>query len=500
MSTRPNTGPLQPPIDDEDKEIRIPYGLDPNSLQPSSLNALTEEKLKAFSLGIKKKSPFQKHKEEVEAKKKRNEDDAARVLDEFMRDFSGGNTTQQTFIRGETMNNSVITESSGDREYVMAKPTSSLPQTKKEGPLPIVSNPIKEDPQAAAKKKKCVIQYEARLNGLRSIDELKQELQKKQETMKQNKKPVMKFGNGFINKPPGATGFSSTPPSTKITPLVEEKSQPAEPVEIVQHEVKQHTEPVRPDGPQPIVLTPSHNDVQLWARRIVEGVPHIEVQIPTDLQILANINALAAFVVREGFQFEKVIMDKEKKDPNGAYSFLFHPGDLHNYYRWRIYALLSGDNDDGWREAPFKMYTEGPLWMPPPPKKKKQTHKSGFERDFDDILNKLTTERESIKQAMGFALDHSHHSEIISKLFLLSDILHNCSAPVPKASTYRSNAEGRLSEIFQSLAESHRNIQGRITAENLKELVMKVIRLWSDWAIYPNHFMDELGELFMKKP
>lgn len=131
-------------------------------------------------------------------------------------------------------------------------------------------------------------------------------------------------------------------------------------------------------------------------------------------------------------------------------------------------------------------------------------------------------------EAMGFAIDHSESSaEIvtvvveslsltetpvptkIARLFLVSgihkkkkkknhaqknrsrsftldtllDILHNCTAAVPNASSYRSlyaylslfsiflhsfSFETNLPQIFEHLNEAYRSITGRITAQNLK--------------------------------
>ncbi len=74
-------------------------------------------------------------------------------------------------------------------------------------------------------------------------------------------------------------------------------------------------------------------------------------------------------------------------------------------------------------------------------------------------MKELTLERQKIKEAMGFALEHADTStEVVqviadwltveatkdipipikvARLYLISDILHNSSAPVPNASSYR---------------------------------------------------------------
>ena len=46
----------------------LPYGLTPEALKPGAVRSMTSDKLATFSLGGTKKTPFQKHKEALEAK------------------------------------------------------------------------------------------------------------------------------------------------------------------------------------------------------------------------------------------------------------------------------------------------------------------------------------------------------------------------------------------------------------------------------------------------
>jgi len=132
------------------------------------------------------------------------------------------------------------------------------------------------------------------------------------------------------------------------------------------------------------------------------------------------------------------------------------------------------------------------------------------------MLDSLTLERKSIKEAMAFALDHteqsSHVVELlteslvpqdiplplkIARLYLVSDILYNSSARVPNASSYRRCFESTLPHIFESLNETHKNISGRITAQNLKEQILKVIRIWEGWSLYPQSSTATLHHIFL---
>ncbi len=102
-------------------------------------------------------------------------------------------------------------------------------------------------------------------------------------------------------------------------------------------------------------------------------------------------------------------------------------------------------------------------------------------------LRKITTDRESVKRAMAFALDHADEAaevvevvadslsiletpipKKIARLFAVSDILYNSSQPVRNASMYRTEFQQRLPAIFQHLHDAYAKIDGRITANTMK--------------------------------
>lgn len=56
----------------------------------------------------------------------------------------------------------------------------------------------------------------------------------------------------------------------------------------------------------------------------------------------------------------------------------------------------------------------------------------------------------------------------VARLMLVSDVLHNSSAPVKNASAYRTKFEATLADIMESFNDLYRSITGRITAEALK--------------------------------
>jgi hypothetical protein len=67
---------------------------------------------------------------------------------------------------------------------------------------------------------------------------------------------------------------------------------------------------------------------------------------------------------------------------------------------------------------------------------------------------------------------------------LVSDILHNSSAPVKNASAFRTKFEASLPNVMESFNDLYRGITGRITAEALK-------------VTYIVPFVDYVGLLFV---
>jgi len=154
-----------------------------------------------------------------------------------------------------------------------------------------------------------------------------------------------------------------------------------------------------------------------------------------------------------------------------------------------------------------------------PKRARRQRGLSDHQRDeFEDMLRHLSVERQKIKVAMAFALDHADcASEVVqvmyealtlpetpipsklARLFLVSDILHNSTAPVPNASAYRTCFEPKLGSIFESFNATYQGITGRMSAEQLKEQVVRVLRVWEAWSLYPQFFLARLQETFLRR-
>jgi U2-associated protein SR140 len=137
---------------------------------------------------------------------------------------------------------------------------------------------------------------------------------------------------------------------------------------------------------------------------------------------------------------------------------------------------------------------------------------------FTALLDGLTLERESIKQAMGCALDNSECAvelvhllrkrfhrddaspvQLVAYLYVASDLLHNSSASVKNASLFRTTFQACLPEILDRLRRVHRQIQGRMSALAMRDKVLAVLTAWGSWSLFPPHYLVGLNATFLRK-
>lgn len=88
----------------------------------------------------------------------------------------------------------------------------------------------------------------------------------------------------------------------------------------------------------------------------------------------------------------------------------------------------------------------------------------------------------------------------IARLYLVSDILHNCGVKVQNTSFFRKSLERNLIEMFRGLHESYKNLESRIKAEGFKVRVFQVFRAWEELAVYPREFLTRLQNIFLGLP
>ncbi|XP_057656259.1 U2 snRNP-associated SURP motif-containing protein [Diorhabda carinulata] len=258
----------------------------------------------------------------------------------------------------------------------------------------------------------------------------------------------------------------------------------------------------------------------------------VKVVIPTDRNLVMLIHRMVEFVVREGPMFEAMIMNREINNPQ--FRFLFeNQSPTHIYYRWKVYSILHGDSQKEWNQKEFRMFKDGSIWKPPimncytngmpddlinkdESKENSKGSLSKSQRDrLEDLIRQLSPEKNKIGEVMVFCIEHSEAAEEIadciaeslsnestaltkkvSRLYLISDILHNCQVKVNKASFFRKAFENKLLEIFKYLKETYDKLEGRLQAEGFKVRVVRTLKAWED-TIYPKDFMSKLNNIFL---
>ncbi|CAK9293338.1 unnamed protein product [Gordionus sp. m RMFG-2023] len=295
----------------------------------------------------------------------------------------------------------------------------------------------------------------------------------------------------------------------------------------------------------------------------------VRVVIPTERPLLCLIHRMIEFVIREGPRFEAMIMNRELKNP--MFRFLFdNKSPAHIYYRWKLFSILNGDTPTEWRTKKFRLFKGGSYWQPPPPfntfsaasnppinptiqisssslstgKTNQQLPESLLpeselrhsnteryprrepeprellsqrQRDrLENMLRKLTTDREKVCEAMLFCVDHSEAAQEIveclhqsltipqtpllkklSRIYLISDILYNCSSKAPNVSYFRKSFQRQLPAIFRDIQKCYKDIKARLKAEQFKQKIMSCLKAWEDWDIYPGDYICQLQNIFL---
>ncbi|KAL1212604.1 Protein RRC1 [Cardamine amara subsp. amara] len=579
--------------------------------------------MSSFSI-TRKKTPFQKHREEEEARKKKAEDETARLYQEFVESFQGDSATTKTFVRGGTIN-------PGDKPKVDSEGEKSKDggSVSKKGSRYVPSflpPPLASKGKEPEKKREEERSKEREKGKTRNIDHFMEELKREQEMRERRNQDRDRQGDNSPSSrfdelpddfdPSGRLGsFDDGDPQTtnlyvgNLSPKVDEnfllrtfgRFGPIASVKIMwprtdeekrrqrncgfvsfmnradgqaakdemqgiivyEYELKigwgkavslpSQALPAPPPGHMairskegcnlvfsgqsgpPITSVPNQNSELV----LTPNVPDITVVTPENEHLRHVIDTMALYVLDGECAFEQAIMERGRG--NSLFNFLFELGSKeHTYYVWRLYSFAQGDTLQRWRTEPYIMITGSGRWIPPPlpvtrsmehEKESASTFAAGRSRraevertltdpqrdEFEDMLRALTLERSQIKEAMGFALDNADAAgEVVevltesltlketsiptkvARLMLVSDILHNSSAPVKNASAYRTKFEATLPDIMESFNDLYRSITGRITAEALKERVLKVLQVWADWFLFSDAYIYGLRSTFLR--
>ncbi|CAO1637564.1 unnamed protein product [Sympodiomycopsis kandeliae] len=132
---------------------------------------------------------------------------------------------------------------------------------------------------------------------------------------------------------------------------------------------------------------------------------------------------------------------------------------------------------------------------------------------FESMLRSLTLRRERIARCTAFAIEHANASETIahiltcallipstpiprklSRLYVLSDILHNSSVPLPNAWKYRSSFEShsRLEVVFQHWGQVAKSYPGIMKQESVKSQLRNLLDVWDDWMVLSPGLVEKL--------
>jgi len=306
------------------------------------------------------------------------------------------------------------------------------------------------------------------------------------------------------------------------------------------------------DNPRPCDIPEDSKGKKSFDKMLKRSV--VKVVIPMDRSKLCLINRMVEFVVREGPIFEATIMNRELSNPQ--FKFLFeNQSPEHIYYRWRLFSVLQGDTKDHWSQKEFRMFKGGSIWKPPvanvfsagmprillgddgasiDPDEKREAKAepakpmpvilpgkkplTDEQRDaLENTLRSLQPERNAVAEAMVWCIEQAECAEEvvdclaeslsiletpvvkkIARLFLISDILHNCTVKgVPNVSFYRTGFQAKLLDIFGDLNASHTNIADRKMAEAFKQRVMSCFSAWEDWNLYPMDYLIKLQNVFL---
>ena len=134
-----------------------------------------------------------------------------------------------------------------------------------------------------------------------------------------------------------------------------------------------------------------------------------------------------------------------------------------------------------------------------------------------EMLRTVTTQRQSIEAGLMFCLDHSEAADEVvgalyesltlppaessmekklARLYLVSDILHNSSAPFPRTARFRTCLESKLATILGSAREALGQMEGKMASNAMATKIESVLDVWDRWSVYPPHSLLAIRAAF----
>ncbi|KAE9000971.1 hypothetical protein PF011_g13956 [Phytophthora fragariae] len=373
---------------------QLPWGMEKTEMQPSSLTALTDDKLARFVLGHQKKTKFQKEREDREAKKRQADEEAAKIYATFVASFDNEDETKgKAFVRGGA-------QESGD--VYRLRPNEPPPVSKK---VPEVDTRVQEvkhrDVEQLQKPRK-----------RRAIDEFLEEMKERGPAPVAMDGAAMTKGSFDTGDPETTNLYVGNLAPTVTEELLEKEfgrygdvysvkimwprseeerarrrncgfvsfyeRRDADDARVNLDNKELEGQPIivgwgkavkiQPRARAPGVLLPAAvTPTSITAPTIPSadvytvGTQTIAVEIPADESVKRRVDHLARYVAADGQQFENAVRMREANN-KADYGFLFEPqSSLALYYRWRVYSFAMGDEEYSWRGSPFQMTAEGPI-------------------------------------------------------------------------------------------------------------------------------------------
>lgn len=133
-----------------------------------------------------------------------------------------------------------------------------------------------------------------------------------------------------------------------------------------------------------------------------------------------------------------------------------------------------------------------------------------------ELLHNLDPTKAKVGDAMMFCINHSDAAQEIidtiyksilvldsqfhqklAQVFLISDILHNCSAAVTNASFYRKGFQSKLVSIFEHLRVYLISLTELHKADKFKQKTLAVLGAWKEWSLYEDEFVIRLSNILL---
>ncbi|KAJ0965763.1 hypothetical protein J5N97_026901 [Dioscorea zingiberensis] len=354
--------------------------------------------MNSFSV-TRKKTPFQKHREEEEAKKKRAEDETARLYAEFVESFQGSDAPgSKAFVRGGMIN-----------------PNEKLKNDS-------------EDTTGGA----VLLDVWSRTHAPSRFDELPDDFD-----------PSGKLPGSFDDGDPQTTNLYVGEPLTKQIWTYYAS------VKIMWPRTEEERRRQRNCG---FVAFMNRADGQA-AKDEMQGVVVYEYELKIGWGKSVSLPAQALPAPPPGHM---AIRNKEGgtvilSGPDGPPVTSVTSQNSELVLTPNVPDIM-GDTLQRWRTEPFIMITGSGRWIPPSlptarspdvEKESATTYAAGRSRVVDVLTESLTLKETPIPTK-------------VARLMLVSDILHNSSAPVKNASAYRTKFEATIPDIMESFNDLYR--------------------------------------------